>query len=588
MNNRPPRERGNTQALRRSLSFLKPYGLITLGAFISMVMVSVLGLLTPQLLKFIVDEGITPKLAGNIWQGVALLIGAAAVRAAFTFAQTYLAERVSQNVAFDLRNQIFNKLSTLSFSYHDQQQTGQLMTRVTSDVDVLRQFIGGGLLQLIGSVIVLIAAAAVLISMNWQLALIELACIPIIFVFLGYFIARVRPLFSKAQERLGKLTTILQENLAGIRVVRAFAREPHETSRYRGANQLLMDVNIDAAKRISVTFPLLFLIVNIATMLVVLVGGIQVINQQLSVGDLVAFNSYLAALLQPVFQFGFLAASISRSGASAERIFEVLDVESEVKDKANAKPLPAIKGRVEFKNAAFKFAGADRPTLSDVSFVVEPGQTVAILGRTGSGKSSIINLIPRFYDVRSGSVLIDGYDVRDVTLTSLRSQIGIVLQDAVLFSGSIRENLAYGKMDASDDEIVAAAKAAQAHDFIMAFPDRYDTIIGERGVGLSGGQKQRIAIARTLLLKPAILIFDDSTSSVDAETEYQIQQALDELMQGRTSFVIAQRISTVRNADLILLMDEGKLVAHGKHEELLRDNHMYGEILDSQVIGTQS
>lgn len=587
MNNRPPRERGNNQALRRSLVFLKPYLLITFGAFVSMVLVSVLGLITPQLLKRIVDDGITPKNMSAVWQGVALLLGAAAVRAAFTFAQTYLAERASQNVAFDLRNLIFNKLSSLSFSYHDQQQTGQLMTRVTSDVDVLRQFIGGGLLQLIGSLIVLIAAAAVLLSMNWQLALIELACIPIIFVFLGFFIARVRPLFSKAQARLGALTAILQENLAGIRVVRSFAREPYESTRYREANQLLMDINIQASKSISVTFPLLFLIVNIATVLVVLVGGIQVINQQLSLGDLVAFNSYLAALLQPVFQFGFLAASISRSGASAERIFEVLDAESEVKDKPTAKPLPAIRGRVEFKAASFKFAGAERPTLSEVSFVVEPGQTVAILGRTGSGKSSIINLIPRFYDVRSGSVQIDGHDVRDVTLNSLRSQIGIVLQDTVLFSGSIRENLAYGKTDASDDEIIAAAKAAQAHDFIMAFPDGYATIIGERGVGLSGGQKQRIAIARTLLLKPAILIFDDSTSSVDAETEYQIQQALDELMTGRTSFVIAQRISTVRNADLILLLDNGKLVAQGKHEDLLRDNHLYGEILDSQVIGAQ-
>ena len=571
--------------LLRSLGYLKPYGLIALGAFLAMVLVNVLGLASPRIQGAIIDAGITPKALDVIAQGVALLLGAALVRALFNFAQTYLAEQISQNVAFDLRNQIFNKLTSLSFSYHDQQQTGQLMTRVTSDVDVLRQFIGGGLLQLIGSVIVLVAAAVILIGLNLQLALIELAAIPVIFFILGFFIARVRPLFNRSQVVLGRLNTVLQENLAGIRVVRAFAREPYETARYSEENGQLRDVNIEASKRISLSFPALFLVVNLATLAVILVGGLQVINNALSIGLLVAFNQYLAALLQPVFAFGFLSASISRAQVSAERIFEVLDTENDVRERPGAQALPAVQGRVEFKRVTFKFAGADRNTLSDVSFVAQPGTTVAIVGKTGSGKSSIINMIPRFYDPKAGQVLIDGVDVRDVTLDSLRAAIGIVLQDTILFSGSIRNNIAYGRQDATDEEVVAAAQAAQAHEFISAMPQGYNTLVGERGVGLSGGQKQRIAIARTLLLKPAILIFDDSTSSVDAETEYQIQTALDELMQGRTSFVIAQRISTVRNAELILVLDNGQLVAHGRHEDLLRTSNLYGEILDSQILG---
>jgi ATP-binding cassette subfamily B protein len=571
------------KSLQRSFIFIKPYWLTALVAFVSMIVVSLLGLVSPQFVKRIIDDGITPKNMSAIWSGVALLLGAALLRAVFQFLQTYLAERVSQNSAFDMRNRLFNQMTSLSFSYHDQQQTGQLMTRITSDVDIVRMFLGNGLLQLIGSVITLIVAAVVLISMNWQLALIELLSIPIIFVILGFFMARVRPLFGVTQAKLGALNTILQENLAGARVVRAFAREPFETERYSGVNKELQDVSLNVNRRLSVTFPLLFFVVSIATMLVVLVGGNQVINSQMSIGSLVAFNSYLTVLIMPVMAFGFLSAQISRAGISSERIFEVLDTTADIKDKADAKELINVKGRVEFKNVSFKFAGAERNTLTDVSFVAEPGQTVAIIGRTGSGKSSIINLIPRFYDARKGQVLIDDQDVRDVTLDSLRSVIGIVLQDVVLFSGSIRDNIAYGKPSATDEEIFAATKAAQAHDFILAFPDGYNTIIGERGVGLSGGQKQRIAIARTLLLKPSILIFDDSTSSVDAETEYQIQQALDQLMSDCTSFVIAQRLSTVRNADMILLMDDGKLIAKGKHEDLLRESAMYGEILDSQI-----
>lgn len=577
------------KALRRALGYLlKPYWSLALIAFVSLVLATVASLVAPRLIQRAIDDGIMVKNMDVILLVVLGLIGAALIKGVCSFLQNYMAERASQNMAYDLRNEIFNKITELSFSFHDQQQTGQLMTRVTSDVDVLRQFIGQGFLQLLGSVIILIAAAVLLLRANWQLALIEIASIPIIFVLLGFFIQRVRPLFGIAQGKLGQLNTILQENLAGIRVVRAFAREPHEVQRYTAINEELKGINIDVTRRFSLNFPMVFMVVNMTTLLIVLIGGVQVINSQISVGELVAFNSYLAILIQPIFQFGFLAASVSRAVVSAERVFEVIDAKSEVAEKTNAAKLPAVKGRVEFKEVTFRFAGAEKPTLNKISLVAEPGQTIAIMGKTGSGKSSIINLIPRFYDPQQGQILIDGHDVKDVTLDSLRGAIGMVLQDTVLFGGSINDNIAYGRPEASMDDVIAAAKAAQAHDFIAQFPEGYNTIVGERGIGLSGGQKQRIAIARALLVDPRILILDDSTSAVDAETEYQIQQALDQLMKGRTTFVIAQRISTVRDADKIVLLDNGSIVAQGTHEELLEKSALYGEIIDSQFKNKQS
>ena len=577
------------KALRRALGYLlKPYWSLALIAFVSLVLATVASLVAPRLIQRAIDDGIMVKNMDVILLVVLGLIGAALIKGVCSFLQNYMAERASQNMAYDLRNEIFNKITELSFSFHDQQQTGQLMTRVTSDVDVLRQFIGQGFLQLLGSVIILIAAAVLLLRANWQLALIEIASIPIIFVLLGFFIQRVRPLFGIAQGKLGQLNTILQENLAGIRVVRAFAREPHEVQRYTAINEELKGINIDVTRRFSLNFPMVFMVVNMTTLLIVLIGGVQVINSQISVGELVAFNSYLAILIQPIFQFGFLAASVSRAVVSAERVFEVIDAKSEVAEKTNAAKLPAVKGRVEFKEVTFRFAGAEKPTLNKISLVAEPGQTIAIMGKTGSGKSSIINLIPRFYDPQQGQILIDGHDVKDVTLDSLRGAIGMVLQDTVLFGGSINDNIAYGRPEASMDDVIAAAKAAQAHDFIAQFPEGYNTLVGERGIGLSGGQKQRIAIARALLVDPRILILDDSTSAVDAETEYQIQQALDQLMKGRTTFVIAQRISTVRDADKIVLLDNGSIVAQGTHEELLEKSALYGEIIDSQFKNKQS
>ena len=570
-------------ALIRSIRYLSPYKWIAIGATFSLLMVTAANLVSPQLLRYVIDQGITAQSPSAIAWGAAGLAAVAVGRGIFNFTQSFWSEKASQSVAFDVRNQLFAKVQGLSFSYHDRAQTGQLMTRATNDVELVRQFTGQALFQMLNSVIMVLGSAVVLFAMNWQLALVTLIVVPAIGVVLVFFVRNIRPMFEVIQTRLGILNTILQENLAGIRVVKAFARSGFETGRFEASNQDYKETNMQFIVSASTAFPMIFMFSNLGTVLVLWFGGNQIINDQLSVGELVAFMTYQVFLIMPLMAFGFLSGVVARASVSAERIFEVVDAPNEVVDKPNAKTLPSLTGRVAFEQVKFRYVGQPTNVLDGISFVAEAGQTVAILGATGSGKSTIINLLPRFYDVTEGRVLVDGYDVRDVTLDSLRSQIGIVLQETTLFSGAIRNNIAYGRPDATDEQVIAAAKAAQAHDFILEQPDGYQTRVGERGVGLSGGQKQRVAIARALLLDPRILILDDSTSAVDAETEYQIQQALDKLMKGRTSFVIAQRISTVRNADLILVLEKGKIAATGTHEALMMDNPLYVEIVQSQL-----
>ena len=513
-------------------------------------------------------------------------MGVAFVRGVFNFLQGFWSEVASQGVAYDLRNSIFEKLQKLSFSYHDRSQTGKLMTRMTSDVEMVRHFVGRGALLLASAILMLLGTLAVMFWMNWKLALIVFAIVPVILVFFSIFVRRIMPVSMRVQKKLGALNTILQENLAGMRVVKAFAREDYETARYLDQNEELLDENVNLVKLFSSIFPLIFFVANLGMVAVVWFGGLEVIGLRLTLGELVAFTGYLGFMLVPIFQMGMIGAMLSRAEASAQRLFEVIDARSEVEDKPDATPLPDLEGRVTFDQVGFRYVGGSEDVINDVSFTAEPGQTIAILGQTGAGKSSIINLIPRFYDVTDGAVLIDDHDVRDIQLDSLRKQVGIVLQETTLFSGTIRENIAYGRPDASDAQVIHAARAAQAHEFIAELPDGYDTQVGERGVGLSGGQKQRVAIARALLVNPRILILDDSTSSVDAETEYKIQQALEILMEGRTSFVIAQRISTVRNADQILLLGDGHLAAQGTHEELMQSSELYVEILETQFGGS--
>jgi ATP-binding cassette subfamily B multidrug efflux pump len=518
--------------------------------------------------------------------GISIVVFAA-VRGLFAFLQSYWAERNSQSMAFDLRNDLYSKIQRLSFSYHDRNQTGQLMVRATDDVEKVRLFLGQGLLQLVGAVMLLTGTLVILFTSNAQLAVYTLWILPAAMIMFMIFSSAARPLFTIIQQKLSKVNTILQENLAGVKVIKAFTREPAERKKFGYAVDDLLVTQLKVARLFSFLFPIVFLIANLGQATVLYYGGQQIILGTLTLGQYQEFSLYLIYLFMPIAQFGFIITQYSQASASATRVFEILDAKNDVVNKTDALDLPLVDGRVQFDHVTFRYYGGGEPVLNDVSFDIQPGQTVALLGATGSGKTSIINLLPRFYDPTEGSVLIDGHDLRDVCLDSLRRQIGIVLQETTLFSGSIRDNISFGKTDATLDEVKAAAKAAAAHEFIMSFPQGYDTPVGERGTTLSGGQKQRIAIARALLLDPRILILDDSTSSVDLTTEAEIQTALDTLMEGRTSFVIAQRITTVMNADVILVMDKGKVVASGKHGQLMEESEIYTEIYNSQLIGEE-
>jgi len=568
------------------LTYLRPYKKETFGAFLALLLVSAANLTAPQLIAYAIDSGIGARRFDVILFAVGGLVAVALTRGLITFLQGYLAERASQGVAYDLRNALFAKIERLSFSYYDSAETGQLVTRLTSDVEQIRTFAGSGVVQLASAAVMLVGTTILLLVLNWQLALVALAVVPGIFALLLRFVRRIGPLFRGVQQTLGRLNTVLQEDLAGVKTIRTYSREDYETARYRAVNEELLEKNLTTVRTFSNNFPFVFFLANLGTAAIVLYGGLQVIGGSLLIGELIAFNTYLGFLLFPILTIGFLSAGISRAGASSQRVFEILDAPLEVTDAPDAKPLPPISCRVEFDDVRFRYPGSEQELLRGVSFAVEPGQTVAILGTTGSGKSSLVNLIPRFYDVTGGSVKLDGHDVRDVTLSSLRSQIGIVLQETLLFSGPVRDNIAYGRPGATQEEIEAAARAAQADGFIRALPKGYDTVVGERGIGLSGGQRQRVAIARALLVNPRLLILDDSTSAVDAQTEAAIQESLDRLMreEARTVFVIAQRVTTVRNADLILVLDEGEIAARGTHEELLRESELYNEILGSQLV----
>lgn len=515
---------------------------------------------------------------------IALIVGFALMRGLFSFVQTYMAELTSQGVAYNMRNEIFSKIQRLSFSYYDQHQTGQLMIRATDDVERVRLFIAQGLILALQALLLLVATLVILFLTNWRLTLVVIPILPIALVLFMGFGMIAQPLFREVQKRLDALNTILQENVAGIKVVKAFTREKYEQERFNRSTDNLFDQQLRVSRVFSMLFPVIFLLAQVGQAAILYFAGDQILNGALELGQYQKFSLYLVYIFLPLGQLGFIISLMSQAAASADRIFEILDAKSDVEDAPNARKLNQIEGRVVFDNVAFRYFNSSDDVLKNVSFTAEPGQTIALLGSTGSGKTTIINLIPRFYDVSEGTITIDGTDIRDVTQDSLRSQIGIVLQETNLFTGTIRDNIAFGRPEATMEEVTAAAKAAAAHDFVMEFPEGYDTPVGERGATLSGGQKQRIAIARALLLQPNILILDDSTSSVDFATERKIQAALDNLMQGQTSFVIAQRISTVRNADQIIVLDKGQIAAMGTHEQLMETSPIYAEIFNSQLV----
>jgi ATP-binding cassette subfamily B multidrug efflux pump len=534
-------------------------------------------------LKAALEANLTRAPEALITALVAIVVFAV-LRGLFSFLQAFWAEKNSQSVAYDLRNDLYAKIQQLSFAYHDKNQTGQLMIRATDDVEKVRLFIGQGLLQLVGAVILLSGTVIILFSSNTSLAWTAMPILPIAIVLFGVFSSLAQPMFKKVQQKLSTLNTVLQENLAGIKVIKSFTREREQQVKFRAAADDTMEQSIAVSRLFTFLFPLVFLTANLGQATILYVGGKQIIAGTLTIGAWQEFSLYLMYLFFPIMMFGMIVTQMGQASASADRIFEILDAKSDIVDKPNAATLPAVNGDVKFENVTFRYVGGGDPVLKNVSFEAKPGETIALLGATGSGKTSIINLLPRFYDPVEGRITIDGFDLRDVTLDSLRSQIGIVLQETTLFSGTIAENIAFGKPEATPDEIQAAAKAAAAHDFIMSFPEGYNTHVGERGTTLSGGQKQRVAIARALLLDPRILILDDSTSSVDVATESHIQAALETLMKGRTSFVIAQRISTVMNADKILVLEKGEVVAQGKHAQLMEEEPIYAEIYNSQIL----
>ncbi len=566
----------------RVLGYMRTYWLREVVAYLCMLGINGVRLITPQLTRTVIDIGIGEGQIDVLRTTVMLLLGAIVVQGFLRFGEVYLTETVAQGVAFNLRNDVYRKLQGLSFSYHDRAETGQLLARATSDVERLQRITGRGILHLIDALVLLVGTSVIIFRMHALLAILSLLVMPVIIIYMRRYMERMHPLWRRRQDLMAILVSRIEQSLRGMRVVRGFAQEPAEIGRFDRENTDVFDTSQRVAKAGAFSMPFIIFLASTASVLVLGLGGWFTIQGQLTVGALIAFNSYLLQLINPMRRLGFLMTMLGESRASADRVFEILDARSEVKSTPDAFVLDSIHGHVTFEDVSFSYFGRNR-VLSNLSFTVEPGQVVALLGPTGSGKSTIVNLIPRFYEVTSGSVSIDGVDIRQVTIESLRQHIGIVLQETTLFGSTIRENIAFGRPNATQEEVEAAAKAAAAHQFIVNMPDGYDTAVGERGVTLSGGQRQRIAIARALLLDPRILILDDATSSVDTDTEQEIQRALQSLMRGRTSFVIAQRVSTVRNADNILVIDRGELVAQGKHEDLIRQSGIYADIYHRQL-----
>ena len=573
-------------SLKRIFGFMSPYKKEAILAVIFLGLVVVADLYVPALITTIIDDGVKNKDMDVIVNTSLLMIGASILSAVLSIFNTLFSVRVARSFEADLRDAIFKKIQTFSFGNLDDFSTGQLLTRLTSDLSQVQMIILMSLRMFTRAPLMFLGSFTIMFTTNFNLALVILALLPITLVLVLLFVRIVQPLFTLVQERLESLNQVLQENLSGMRVVKAFVRREHENQRFEKANNELYGTSLKMSQYISMFFPIIMSLMNLGTVAIIYFGGLQVFDGVTSVGQIMAFTNYLFSTMFPVMMLSMMAGQISAASASATRIFEVLDAEPEVQDSHDSVDLTDIQGRVVFENVTFSYRddGGD-PVLTDISFTAEPGQKVALLGSTGSGKSSLINLIPRFYDTNKGTVTIDGIDVKNIKRSDLRRHIGISLQEAVLFSGTIKDNIRYGKPDATDEEVFTAAKAAQAHEFITGFPLGYDSMVGQRGVNLSGGQKQRIAIARALLVRPKILILDDSTSAVDVETEAELEIALEEMMDDTTSFIIAQRISTVLKADKILVLNEGKIAAEGDHEALMETSPIYQEIYDSQLGG---
>lgn len=572
------------KSITKLFKYLKPYWIWALLAPLLMALEVVMDLMQPRMVQRIVDEGIAQLDMAVVINTGLLMIGYAIIGVVGGIGGGVFTELSTQAFGADLRSALFRKTQSLSFGNLDELETGQLITRLTNDVTQIREMVVLMLRAMVRAPGMLIGSIIMAILTSPDLAVLLLVLTPVVMVLLVWVIKKGFPLFGKVQEKLDNLNTVMQENLAGVRVVKAFVRTQYEEQRFGDTNDDLMNQTIRATRTMAVTRPIMMIVINLGVVAVIWFGGLRITYGTLKVGQLIAFINYLMRTLMSLMFVSMLTMRVARAAASGDRILEVLESEPEVQNKQGADASFAPQGRIAFERVTFSYNGNGQdPVLKGLDFVAEPGQTIAILGATGSGKSSLIHLIPRFYDATGGQVTIDGVDVRDVDKAALRRHIGVALQESVLFSGTIRDNIRYGRPEASDEDVIAAAKAAQAHEFITGFEEGYDTLVGQRGVNLSGGQKQRVAIARALLTQPTVLILDDSTSSVDVETEIKIQNALDKLMRNRTSFVIAQRISTVLTADKILVLDNGQIAAQGKHTDLLASSPIYREIYDSQL-----
>ncbi|MAG36116.1 MAG: hypothetical protein CL878_07725, partial [Dehalococcoidia bacterium] len=568
--------------LWRVLMIARRYFLWTGLAYLCLLGTTGATLAVPWMLRQIVDRGLIGGDRDYLVFAAFVMIGIHVARGGFQFGVQFLNQYVSERVAFQLRNMLYEHLQRLSFAYHDRSRTGDLISRMTSDINLVRMFTGQDFIRIANTIFLYIAVAIAMFSMHPQLALLSFATIPLVFVAATLYAKRVRPLYRRLQRQFATLTDALQESLMGVRVVKAFAREPYEIEKFDRENERYLTRELAALRLSAAVRPLMLFISAVGVAAILWYGGQETIRDNLTIGMLIAFNAYLLQLAMPTRMIGMTVDRFSRVIASGERLFEILDQPSPVEERPNAIDPGQLHGHVTFDHVSFGYI-PDRPVLHEICLDAAPGQTVALIGSTGSGKSSLVSLMPRFYDVTAGSVLIDGRDVRDLQLPALRRQVGIVMQESLLHSVSIGENIAFGRPDASQTEIEAAAQAAQAHEFIVDMPEGYDTIVGERGSTLSGGQRQRVSIARALVLNPPILLLDDATASVDMQTEYEIQQALRTVMQGRTTFVIAQRVSTVQHADQIIVLDEGRIVQRGRHAELAAQPGAYRDIHRAQV-----
>jgi len=569
-------------SLRRLLPMLLPYWPQLVQGTICMVMVAGTGLLPPLLIRYAIDQVILAHQLHKltlVGVGAVVLYGA---NAYFSARRTYIMHVVGQRLILDLRTRLYDHLQKLSLTYYDSRQTGDTMSRLSNDVTAIDNFVVHATDTVVVQVLTLVGVAVLMFGvLSWKLSLVVLLPMPFLLVGVIRFSRRIRRVYRQIRDRLGDINARLQDNLSGIRVIKAFGREDYESLRFQHESTGFYHANVEAIGIWSTFHPKMGFLTSLGGVGVIVVGGYLCLRGELRLGTMAACLMYADMFYRPIGELFRVVDAIQQAAAAADRVFEILDQEPDVADAPDARELAPVKGMVEFRGVHFGYASGEE-VLTDINLVAQPGQRVALVGRSGAGKTSIVNLIPRFYDATEGQVLVDGEDVRAVTQRSLRRQTALVLQETFLFNGTVRENIAYGSLEASPQEIETAARAAYLHDFIIGLPEGYDTEIGERGVKLSGGQKQRMAIARAVLANPRILILDEATSAVDSESEYYIHRALEELMQGRTTFIIAHRLSTIKRADLIVVLEEGRIVETGSHQRLLRTGGVYAQMYDAQ------